>query len=245
MREHSTVYLAWQAPETRDWHVVGALTQASKGYDFHYTKGALVSESFVPFSGMENLNNSYHSDELFPLFNNRLLSQKRPEYPSFIKWLGLSESEATPVNILARSGGIRNTDQLQMFRKIEVDESGLFTHYFFLHGLSYLPQQAQERIDNLLEGEKLLLCKDCQNPYDSEAVFVRANHPPEIVGFCPRYLARDISKLMDTTDYLNVTVEKITSDAPINYRLMCKIEGKLNSDNFEQFTDQSEYQFIV
>ncbi|NAW59668.1 HIRAN domain-containing protein, partial [Vibrio sp. V36_P2S2PM302] len=239
------VYLAWQSPDTRDWHVVGALTQISNGYEFHYTKGALSAEKFVPFSGMENLKKSYVSEELFPLFYNRLLSNRRPEYPKFIQWLGLSEKQATPMNILARSGGLRGTDQLQMFRKIEVKDSGSYEHFFFAHGLSHLTKSAQKRVDSLTVGERLFLCFDCQNTYDENAIIVRTDDPAEIIGYCPRYLAKDISTLFSISDSLTVSVEKIAKDAPSNYRLMCKVSGIVKTDKIASMSTQEEYLFTV
>jgi len=248
MTNNDLVYLAWQAPVSKGWHVVGALTTVSgarEAFEFHYTKGALASDSFTPFSGMNDLNKSYISDKLFPLFHNRLLSQKRPEYPKLIRWLGLSESEATPLNILARSGGTRETDNLQMFRRIKIDESGYLKHYFFLHGINYLDSSATNRIDRLEQGERLSFCKDIQNTYDSQAVLVRAKNPAEIIGYCPRYLAQDINELLEHSEYLHVSVETISSDAPINYRLMCKVEGKLQSGGFDGFPKQDEYQLTI
>ncbi len=245
MKEHSSVYLAWQSPDSRDWHVVGALSEADSGYEFRYTKGALKSDKFVPFSGMENINKSYISNDLFPLFKNRLLSHKRPEYPNFIKWLGLDESEASPVNVLARSGAIRGTDQLQMFKRIETSESGEYEHYFFVHGLSYLNKSAQKRAYNLKKGEVLRLCLDRQNEYDNEAVLIRADKPAEIVGYCPRYLAKDITLLLGESEFLNVTVEMTSEDAPSNYKLMCKITGKLNTNILKELPVNDEYVFTV
>ncbi|WP_318417525.1 HIRAN domain-containing protein [Photobacterium leiognathi] len=245
MTEFDPVYLAWQSPDTRDWHVVGALTQISNGYEFHYTKGALNAEKFVPFSGMENLSKSYVSEEIFPLFYNRLLSTRRPEYPKFIQWLGLSEEQATPMNILARSGGLRGTDQLQMFRKIEVRESGCFEHFFFAHGLNHLTKSAQKRVDSLSDGERLFLCFDCQNPHDENAVIIRTDNPAEIVGYCPRYLAQDISTLLKVSKNLTVSVEKIEKDAPSNYRLMCKVSGKVQADRVSSLGTHEEYLFTV
>lgn len=242
---NDAVYLAWQAPETKDWFVVGALTVSESGYQFHYTKGSLKAKSFVPFSGMEDINKSYVSNDLFPLFRNRLLSERRPEYPNFINWLGLEGDEVTPLNILARSGAMRGTDKLQMFRRIDVDKFGNFTHFFFLHGLGYLNKSAQKRVDELSQGEKLFLCQDYQNDYDSEAVLVRADKPAEIVGYCPRYLARDINRLLEYSENMNVSVESSSSEAPTNYRLMCKIEGKLLPDSLTKIPQSEEYEFIV
>jgi hypothetical protein len=241
MTEHNTVYLAWQAPETRDWHVVGALIEHVDKYVFHYTQGATRAHKFSPFSGMEDLSKSYISKELFPLFHNRLLSQRRPEYPNFIKWLGLSPTEATPANILARSGGTRGTDHLQVFKRIEVDSEGAFKHFFFLHGLGYLSSSVHERIDSLEQGEELALCLDNQNTYDPSAVIVRAKSPAEIIGYCPRYLAKDVRKLLEEPCTLKASIETISKDAPKNYRVMCKIEGLAPNVSFDQedyiFTD--------
>ncbi len=245
MSERDTVYLAWQAPETRSWHVVGALRELNGRYEFQYTRGVLADEKFVPFSGMDDINKIYVSDELFPLFRNRLLSRKRPEYPHFIRWLGLTEAEATPLKILARSGASRGTDQLQMFNKLEIGPSGIFEHYFFAHGLSHLAKSAQKRVDSLHGGEALYLCRDCQNPHDKDAVLVRADKPSEIVGYCPRYLAVDMGRLLEGADYMTVEVERVASDAPINYRLMCKVQGRLSHSNGDASFQQDEYKFVV
>lgn len=246
MTKHSSVYLAWQEPETRDWHVVGALSEAVNGqYEFNYTKGALNAKKFVPFSGMEELNKSYLSNELFPLFSNRLLSSKRPEYPMFIKWLGLDESEKKPVNILARSGGMRGTDHLQMFKKIEIDSSGSFTHFFFIHGLGYLTDDAQRRVNQLSQGEKLTISHDSENNHDKNAAIVRASNPDETIGYCPRYLAKDVIELIDLSEQFTVMVETTSAEAPTNYRVLCKIEGKLKQRNINKLSENLEYQFIV
>ena len=140
-----------------------------------------------------------------------------------------------PIDILARSGGLRSTDQLQIFKKIEVDASGKFEHFFFLHGLSYLNSMANDRVSELQPGENLRLCLDLQNEYDGDAVVVRADKPAEIVGYCPRYLSNDIKKmLLNDPKSVTLSVEKISDDAPHNYRLLCKLSGTLIlQDEFE------------
>ncbi|PLN04540.1 restriction endonuclease, partial [Klebsiella pneumoniae] len=196
MTNSNSVYVAWQEPDTRNWHVVGNLQERNSGYVFKYTKGALKSSKFTFFSGMNDVRETYVSEELFPLFKNRLLSPRRPEYPRFIKWLGFEDDSVNAIDILARSGGLRSTDQLQIFKKIEADENGRFEHFFFLHGLSYLNSMANERVTGLQPGENLRLCLDPQNEFDGDAVIVRADKPAEIVGYCPRYLSNDIKKML-------------------------------------------------
>lgn len=245
MKTHNSVFLAWQSPETRDWHVVGQLNERDDDYVFKYTKGALKIKHFIPFSGMDDLKSTYSSKDLFPLFKNRILSSRRPEYPQFMKWLGLDEKESSAMDMLARSGGLRATDNLQVFKRIEISEDGSFNYYFFSHGISYLTDSAKERIANLKEGEKLYLCEDTQNDYDVCAVMIRTGGPVEIVGYCPRYIAKVIGCFLHSENSkLNVTVESVQADAPSNYRLMCKLEAKVDKLAVEKYLEQEEFQLI-
>jgi len=70
MKEHNSVYLAWQDYKTREWHVVGVLRMRDSDFLFNYTVGAKSSHDFILFSGMEDLNKTYISKEIFPLFKN-------------------------------------------------------------------------------------------------------------------------------------------------------------------------------
>jgi hypothetical protein len=243
METNRTVYLAWQAPDTRDWHVVGLLTERpGSGYEFRYTKGAGKSANFMPFSGMDDLHRCYVSKTLFPLFHNRVLSPKRPEYPDFIQWLGLKSEDASPVAILERSGGLRATDQLQVFKRFEIASNGEFEYTFFVHGLGYLPESAKNRVTKLVPGQRLFLCRDVQNDYDKNAVIIRAENPAEIIGYCPRYLAKTMSMLLEQGEACaQVTVEVLQDTAPENYRLLCKVKGAIDSNEVEQFMSDDEF----
>ncbi|WPU22475.1 HIRAN domain-containing protein [Cedecea neteri] len=246
MNRNDSVYVAWQAPDTHDWHVVGNLQSRKAEYVFNYTKGALTSSKFTKFSGMNDVKETYVSEDLFPLFKNRLLSPRRPEYPKFIHWLGLDDSNAEPIEILARSGGMRSTDQLQMFKRIEIGNDGKFEHFFFAHGLSYMPESANKRVSSLKAGDCLCLCLDVQNGYDKAAVIIRAENPAEIVGFCPRYFANDIkSMLLDDASSIKLSVERISDDAPHNYRLLCKVEGKVSQGFLKRMNTQEEFQPVA
>lgn len=245
MTNFNSVYVAWQAPDTRDWHVVGNLQESNSGYVFKYTKGALTSSKFTMFSGMNDVHETYVSEELFPLFKNRLLSPRRPEYPHFIKWLGLNDGNTDPIDILARSGGLRSTDQLQIFKRIEFDSKGNFEHFFFLHGSSYLNLMANERLSSFESGQVLRLCLDIQNEYDGKAIVVRADKPAEIIGYCPRYLTNDIQKLLlNDPKSVTLSVEKVSNDAPYNYRLLCKLSGSLSPEQQLLLTLPDEFKDI-
>lgn len=238
MNNTESLYIAWQAPDTRDWHVVGNLQSKNNGYTFNYTNGAKKSNKFTPFSGMTDLDKKYVSTDLFPLFKNRLLSPRRPEYSKFIEWLGLSKDSASPIEVLARSGGIRSTDQLQIFKKIEADETGYIEHYFFAHGLSYLSESANKRVSTLKTDDSLRLLPDIQNDYDEHAIAIRTQSPIEIVGYCPRYFAETISTILkNDTKSVELKVHQISTDSPYSYRLLCKLQGYIQGP----IKDNKEY----
>lgn len=66
-------------PSKGGWSPIGRLEFDRGTYRFAYTKGARTAAGFTPFSGMEDLEQIYESNDLFPVFANRLLPKSRPE----------------------------------------------------------------------------------------------------------------------------------------------------------------------
>lgn len=228
-----SIYVAYKKPApANSWHVVGMLSfeEDKQQYTFKYTEGALNDADFRQFEGLDDLYKEYSFYDLPPLFKNRLLNTKRPEFPQLMKWLGLPQN-ASPLDILSLTGGIRITDNLQTFCEIIPDKQGFFEHTFFIHSLSTLREHQLQRIETLEVGEKLFFCLDTQNNYDSFAIIVRAENPTEIVGYCPRYLAETITKMLKRQhNSINITVDTVNKDAPLQYKLRCKIKGQLPQD---------------
>ncbi|HEY1755207.1 MAG TPA: hypothetical protein VGG72_07395, partial [Bryobacteraceae bacterium] len=113
-----TLFLAWQDPKSRQGYPVGRLDSSNQLYSFRYTKGAeqaATAAGFQPLASFPELRTVYVSEQLFPLFTNRVLRQSRPEYGDYLKWLSVPASERDPVVILSRSGGQRVTDTLEVF----------------------------------------------------------------------------------------------------------------------------------
>jgi hypothetical protein len=225
------LYLAWQDPESRQWYPVGKLTSDKGIYRFVYTKGATLSKNFIPFGSLRDLHEVYKSPDLLPLFTNRLISKKRPEYRDFLRWLDLREDEADPLVLLARTEGVRETDSLTVFPCPERDPQGKYVVHFFSHGLRYLPDEARIRISNLRTGDRLYLMPDPQNNYDSFAIALRTDDPATIVGYCPRYISRDFLEILeDDPDAVQVRVKRVNIDAPIQLRLLCTLTADWPED---------------
>lgn len=104
-----TLFLAWQAPtnskRSRAWFPVGQLDAEPEAshYRFRYTQGALKAQhdvGFMPLLAFPEFERVYKSDELFPLFKNRVVSSKRTDFEEYIRWLDLDRGRADPIEIL-------------------------------------------------------------------------------------------------------------------------------------------------
>ncbi len=138
------------------------------------------------------------------------------------------KDEHDPVGILARSGGRRVTDTLEVVPGPERDDEGRYLVRFLLHGLSHMSPAAIQRVGILKAGDPLLLMRDFQNPRDSQAVAVRTaeTFPGDVylVGYCPRYLKRDFAKASAVeVDALRVSVVRVNPPpAPVQLRVLCE-----------------------
>ena len=220
------LYIAWQDSETRLWHTVGQLSRQNDLYRFTYTKGALASPRFKYFGRMLDLHENYYSRELFPLFANRILNSSRPEYPDYVRWLAMNpDTENDPMQLLARSGGERATDELYIYAQPEINDHGDMELFFLSNGLRYLDTASLERILRLKSGDHLELREENDNSYDRFALRLETDDLIK-VGYCPRYLNKDLRRIMKKTEVI-LTVERLNHDAPIQFRLLCKAVFKL------------------
>ena len=219
------LFVVWQDPDTRRWIPVARLTREHGRFRFSYTKGATASNKFDGFGRMQDRHVVYESEDLFPLFANRILPKSRPEYRSYLHWLGLDEQRADELEVLARSGGLRATDTLEIIPCPEPTTDNRYVVYFFSHGLRYLSEKDQERVTTLKVGDRLFLMRDVQNRVDAMALLMRTDDPISVVGYCPRYYSGEFSQLLlqVAQEQVRVHVEQVNIDAPSHYRLLCKL----------------------
>jgi hypothetical protein len=219
------LFVAWQDTPSRHWAPVGRLTHEDGVYQFVYTHGAEEMLNFRPFGRMQDLHKVYKSKELFPMFANRILAKNRPEYEDYLRWLGLSDAEYDALEELARTGGLRATDSLELFPCPEPTADKNYQVYFFCRGLRHLHTENQERARHLELGERLYLMQDLQNPYDGMALLLRTGDPITLVGYAPRYYSGEFTQVINATlpNQVKVTVEQVNRDAPIQYRVLCRL----------------------
>jgi hypothetical protein len=228
----NALFVAWRSGDDAHgcWGPVGRLEREGNVYRFVYTRGARRLQGFRPFPGMDDLETVYESEELFPLFANRLLTPSRPEYEAFLVWGGFDPNNPPdPIALLSVTEGRRATDSVEVFPCPTPDSRGCYLTKFFLHGIRWMAPAAWERIAKLKQGEQLALMLDVMNRYDRHAVAVRTCDVTGrmLIGHVPRYLAFDIGSLCRSCepDFIEVTVERVNPDAPLQHRLLCRMNA--------------------
>ncbi|CAN91428.1 MULTISPECIES: HIRAN domain-containing protein [Sorangium] len=196
-------------------------------YEFQYVQGALkaMERGFQPFIAFPELYKVYRSLSLFPFFANRVMPTTRPDYLAYLQVLGLNPAEADSVEILARSGGRRETDRIEVVPAPEQDETGGYTTRFLLRGVRYIPG-AEERIARLVSGERLFWMLDAQNESNPNAVALRSADKC-LLGYIPDYLVPDIAKLIDYRVSMDVFVDRVNlPPAPLHHRVLGRLEAR-------------------
>ncbi|WP_051677072.1 HIRAN domain-containing protein [Maridesulfovibrio frigidus] len=226
------LFIAWQNAKTRKWKTVASLMRCDKGFTFFYTLGAKSADGFIPFGRMSNLEKTYRSKELFPIFKNRLLSESRPEFKNFLNWLALEDSSYDPLDVLALTEGKRGTDSLEIFPCPQKNIDNILHVSFFSHGLRYLNEGTKLDLDMIKCGDDAFLQPDPMNRFDKLAISLRSDDPVSFLGYCPRYLKKDFHALLRrvSPEKISLKVKRINRDAPMGFRLLFDLQAPWPDD---------------
>ena len=81
---HRALYVAWQSQLSRAIYPIGQLVDRKEAprFEFAYIQGAqeAANDGFEKLLDFPDHSRLYHSDHLFPLFNNRLMQATRSDY---------------------------------------------------------------------------------------------------------------------------------------------------------------------
>lgn len=230
-----TLFLAWQDKEkSRQWFPVGRLdadmdTEAAR-YRFRYINGARRAQEVAKFPLLvefPDLEGDYYSEELFPLFGNRVIAKGRPDRLDYLRNLDLDE-DADPVEVLSVNGGYRVTDVYEVFPKLVRRDDGDFACRFFLHGWRYVNAGAQERIKRLQNGEELYVTLELTNPVTRIAVQMQTTDY-HMIGWAPRYLMADLAAAVAESPRYSARVVRINPlPPPSRQRVLVEMSGRWN-----------------
>ena len=201
-------------------------------FRFGYTQGALKAQEVSGFEPLlydfPRFEQTYESDELFPLFKNRSMTPGRRGFQQYLQLLDFEVMEPDPLEIMAVDGGYRATDPYQVFPRIEKDSDGCFRTRFFLHGWRHANDAAKDRLEKLHAGEGLYVTVELTNPKTTTAVQIQSQNY-HVLGWAPRYLVHDLAHaIVNAPDTLNAHVVRFNPmPAPSKQRLLIELTGRL------------------
>lgn len=242
-----TLFLAWQdAAATRQWFPIGRLDAdpATNDYRFAYIHGAELAHQkagLEPLDSFPDFTETYRASELFPLFKNRVVTPGRLDFAEYLRQLDIDPENSDPLEILAVSGGTRQTDSLEVFPKIHLNADGGFHCKFLLHGWRHVNPAAQERLATLQAGESLIVAIELNNPVSGLALQLETTDY-HMIGWTPRYLVNDLVRAIAASPSdISATIVQINpAPAPSKQRYLICLQGHWPA-NYEPMSGE-EYQ---
>jgi hypothetical protein len=220
-RSSGRLVVAWQHPTSRLIAPVGLLEHGADVYRFRYLRRAAELPDFQPFLSFPLWDHTYTSRWLFPLFAQRIMSPRRPDFQQFLRQLDLDEN-ATPWEQLARSEGRSSGDTVQVFPIPSVRDDGSTTCRFLVHGVRHV---ARGPLPPLITGEGLVLRDERDNPVNPAAVLV-SNTAGRPLGYVPDLLIEYLNVVRSSGHPMSLVVEHVNgAEAPPHLRLLVRLDG--------------------
>ena len=241
----------WQQPTTRAMIPVGLLGYDGVKYRFEYLQAATSAEGFRPLLGFKDLSAHYESDELFPLFHERIMDPSRDDFEHVLEGLQLDPRTATPWEQLVFSGGGSEGDTLQVTPLPCPDEDG-WSCTALASGLRYLQiksirsvlgessiytaEEFEATLSALAPGDPLVVRREIGNDYNPDALLL-FTVDGKLIGYLPDWLARFVSPVLQDADEWEIArVARVNSpDAGWHLRLVVTITG---SETFSEAVER-------
>jgi hypothetical protein len=156
------LFVAWQDPVSRRILPVARIAIDERGeYEFAYVRAVENAQAsgFLPLVPFPDLRTVYRSQTLLPILHNRLVQPNRPDYREHLLQLGLEPIELNPFAILARSGGRRVTDRLELFAPPTLSGQSGLSCYALVRGVRY-KSGSEEAIARINAGDRLTVSRD-------------------------------------------------------------------------------------
>lgn len=222
----SRLLVTRQDPVSRRYTAVGFLSEGQdQQFRFEYLRAAVDTPGFRPLPGLSRVETSYVSECLFPIFAERIMSSKRPDREATLNALGLG-LDAAPFEVLARGGGRRVGDTIELTPAPEPDAAGAMTMPFLVHGIRYAEAPAGEAIEHLDPGTELQLVPEPDNEANERALIL-ADGSGRKLGYVPDPLLGVIEQLSDP----RIEVARVNPlSLGFHLRLLVAAHGRLARD---------------
>jgi hypothetical protein len=227
--------VTWRHRATQRTHPVGQLIAELEEYTFSYLPHVERIAGFRPFVNFPDSTREYRSSRLFPFFSQRVMSPRRPDYQFYVAALGLSV-DASPLEVLGRAGGQRKGDTVQVVLEPNIAADGTVDHTFLLSGARHAPGDAPGLIDQLNQGDVLIIRPDSANAVNPDARYICTTHG-EPIGWVPDALLDTVKEVM-TSDYRLTATRANGREWPSHVRVVVRLRGVV-PPTFQPFTSLS------
>lgn len=213
-------WLIWKHHETRRYHRIGQFDHLADGhYVFRYLPESANVAGFSPLLQFPEPDKIYVAAALPAFLSNRIMSPRRENYDEYLGWLGLDKNDPmVPVEILARTGGVRVTDTFHLVERFD-EYAGLPMGRFFISGVRHRDHEAAL---GLSPGQQLQLKDEPDNSYNPRAILLAADGTE--IGWVPDWLVDELHVLRERHE-LRVFVERVNPDSPARLAVLCRFEA--------------------
>jgi hypothetical protein len=208
MTKIDRLFVIWGAPSDGGRHVIGHLERdrAAGAFRFWYEPSleSAMSRGFTllpVFPDHRTAADPYVARYLFATFADRIPSPHRADGPPMLTVWGVEDRD-DQFEILAKSGGVRATDRMELAEFRSIDDDLRVPLEFRVAGAKYV---AEDRRASLLPGAVLRLEREPTNPHDPFATIVATTSDGKRAGYVPRQYSAMISKLIETGVEISVT----------------------------------------
>lgn len=243
--------VVWQQPSSRAMIPVGVLAFDGRLYTFEYLPNVAEIDEFRPLLGFRDFTVTYESDELFPLFHERVLDPTRPDFTRVLDDLKIDPASATPWEQLVRSGGSSEGDTLQVTPLPREEAGGGWTCTALVAGVRYLARKSiatadgatriytadelESLLDRLSAGQVLRVVAEVGNEYNAEAQVLFTDQQ-EPVGYLPDWLAKLTAPCLTNGSTLHAVIDRV-NDTSAGWHL--RVLVTLHADEpFHQLRDR-------
>ncbi|MEL6760942.1 MAG: HIRAN domain-containing protein [Myxococcota bacterium] len=219
MSNYGDLYVMWREPKSNRRHVIGQLGRDSEGFSFAYSRTGVeeaAPRGFYPLPEFPGIDQAYTARHLFSTFAQRVPSPRRPDFKQLIEsWLVSNPDD--PLEILANSGGLLATDQLELAAVRPNDDRLDEPLICRLAGAGHYADE----FGKLQIGDSLQLARDIRNENDPSAV--RVLRQDAQVGWVPKQYSKLIARLLDEGVQLDVRIKGSVRAPELHERMLLRI----------------------
>jgi hypothetical protein len=205
----SSLFVSWQAPESRRIYPVARLTRVPSGeFELAYIHAALEAErqGFRGLPGFHDLSEVYLNPQLPSLFEARAASRgRRLRLEGEFELAGEPANDAldaAPITLLLPRPANASPERLEAFAPPLPGGKGTYCGIFVIRGVGRVPGSAA-LVERLAANEALEIVPEPSNRYNANALLV-SRADGSALGYVPDYLANELSRFPNAAARLRV-----------------------------------------